>query len=204
MITREQLVSIYGKDTGFDTGWPAAFDMALAQFGITNKTEIAALLGILLYESGGLTHLSENLNYSDPKRIYTVFRSHFASVDSAIPYVKQPVKLGNYVYAGVCGNGNVDSGDGYKYRGHGPVQLTGKGQFYNLFSYVGLPSSTDPEELTKPDLGAKSACWYWKSHGCPQAFAFGGFDKVYRIFQPSGFGLDEHKALYTKALGIIS
>jgi putative chitinase len=203
MTTREQLVSIYGKDTGFDAEWPSAFDTALTRLGITDKSEIAALFGILLYESGGLTHLTENLNYSDPKRLCTVFRSHFPTISLATNYVNSPVKLGNYVYAGVCGNGNIASGDGYKYRGHGPVQLTGKGQFYNLYSYLGLPLTTDPEELTKPELGALSACWYWKSHGCPQAFKAGGFDKVYLIFQPAGFGLREHKALYTKALEVL-
>ena len=155
---------------------------------------------MVLGESMCFTHLTENMNYSDAGRIYAVFRSHFKSVDEAKQYVNQPEKLANFVYSGLYGNG---PSDGWNYRGKGHCQLTFKGTYLNFFKYVGLPESTNPDYVTTPKGGCDSSTWFWTVKGCATACDSGGFDAVYKKFQPSMVGLAEHKVYYTASMEIL-
>lgn len=203
MTTLEQIYSIYGKRPVFDTAFVPCLNAAMQQFGITKKEHICAFLAMVLGESMCFTHLSENMNYSSADRIYAVFRSHFNSPEAAKQYVNQPQKLANFVYAGLYGNGGVDSNDGWNYRGKGPCQLTFKGSYLNFFRYVGLPESTNPDYITTPKGGSDASAWFWKMNSCGTACDSGGFDAVYKKFQPSMVGLAEHKVYYTNAMEIL-
>ena len=117
-----------------------------SRFGITNTLRLAHFLSQCGHESGGFKAVRENLNYS-AKGLVGIFKKYF-SPTLAIAYERQPEKIANRVYAGRMGNGDEHSGDGYKFRGRGYIQLTGK-ENYTRFD------ATVPENIVAdPDLVA--------------------------------------------------
>jgi putative chitinase len=131
-----------------------------SKFGITNNLRLAHFLAQCGHESGGFRAVSENLNYS-AKGLLGIFRKYFTNVNLAMQYERKPEKIANRVYASRMGNGAEPSGDGYKYRGRGYIQLTGKDN-YSLFD------ATVPESIiAQPDLVATkyplaSAAFFFK------------------------------------------
>jgi putative chitinase len=134
-----------------------------ARFGITTPLRLAHFLSQCGHESGGFKATQENLNYS-AKGLCGIFRKYFPSVTVALQYGRKPEKIANKVYANRMGNGNEASGEGWKYRGRGYIQLTGK-ENYKAFD------ATVPEDITSnPDLVATkyalaSAAFFFKKNG---------------------------------------
>ena len=134
-----------------------------ARFGITTPLRLAHFLAQCGHESGGFRATQENLNYS-AKGLCGIFRKYFPSVTVAMQYERKPEKIANKVYANRMGNGNEASGDGWKHRGRGYIQLTGK-ENYKAFD------ATVPEDiLANPDLVATkyalaSAAFFFKKNG---------------------------------------
>jgi putative chitinase len=131
-----------------------------SKFGITNTLRLAHFLAQCGHESGGFKAVRENLNYS-AKGLLGIFRKYFTNVNLAQQYERKPEKIANRVYASRMGNGNEASGDGFKFRGRGYIQLTGKDN-YSLFDAT-VPESilADPELLaTKYPLA--SAAFFFK------------------------------------------
>jgi putative chitinase len=132
-----------------------------ARFNITNNLRLAHFLSQCGHESGGWTAVRENLNYS-AKGLLGIFKKYF-SPTLANAYQRQPEKIANRVYANRMGNGDEHSGDGYKFRGRGYIQLTGK-ENYGRFDL------TVPEDIiADPDLVATkyplaSAAFFFNSN----------------------------------------
>jgi putative chitinase len=134
-----------------------------ARFGITTPLRLTHFLAQAAHESGGFTATTENLNYR-AKGLCGIFRKYFPSVTVALQYERKPEKIANKVYANRMGNGNEASGDGWKHRGRGYIQLTGKDN-YKAFD------ATVPEDImANPDLVATkyalaSAAFFFKKNG---------------------------------------
>jgi putative chitinase len=134
-----------------------------ARFGITTPLRLAHFLAQCGHESGGFRATQENLNYS-AKGLCGIFRKYFPSVTVAMQYERKPEKIANKVYANRMGNGSEASGDGWKHRGRGYIQLTGKDN-YKAFD------ATVPEDImANPDLVATkyalaSAAFFFKKNG---------------------------------------
>ena len=144
--------------------WARAFDVAIEFFGVR---DIAMLLAQVGHESNDLTRLEESLYYS-AERLMAVWPSRFQTYARAAQFAGQPEKLANEVYGGRMGN--TKPGDGWRYRGRGPIQLTGR------YNYTRLATALDddaplqtPGLLTEPVYGAMSACWYFVVHVTPRA-----------------------------------
>ena len=120
----------------------------------------AAFLAQCGHESAGFSRVTENLNYS-AEGLNKVFRKYFPTVESAKLYARQPQKIANRVYANRMGNGNESSGDGWKYRGRGFIQLTGKFNYHNCGIDIGVDLVNKPEYLETMEGALKSAMWYW-------------------------------------------
>jgi putative chitinase len=131
-----------------------------SKFGITNTLRLAHFLAQCGHESGGFKAVRENLNYS-AKGLLGIFRKYFTNVNLAMQYERKPEKIANRVYASRMGNGNEASGDGFKFRGRGYIQLTGKDN-YSLFDAT-VPESilTDPE-LVATKYPLASAAFFFK------------------------------------------
>jgi putative chitinase len=113
-----------------------------------NPARLAGFLAQVAHESGGFTAVKENLNYS-AKGLMTTFKKYFPDEALAKQYERKPEKIANRVYASRMGNGDEASGDGWKFRGRGALQLTGKANYQAFADYL-----KKPEIMTNPDLVA--------------------------------------------------
>jgi putative chitinase len=131
------------------------------QYEINTPLRIAHFMTQLDHESG-LKPISENLNYSS-ERLRQIFSKYFISKADADRYARQPEKIANRVYANRMGNGSEASGEGWKYRGRGFIQLTGKENYYRLYLDTDLDVIKNPDLLLEEPNALISALWFWKT-----------------------------------------
>ena len=132
------------------------------KYGLTTKLRIAHFMAQIEHESG-LKPISENLNYS-ASGLIRVFRKYFSDVE-AINFANQPQKIANRVYANRMGNGNEASGEGWKYRGRGFIQITGKINYFQLANDTDLDCLKNPDLLLQEANAMISALWFWNKAG---------------------------------------
>ncbi len=147
--------------------WTSALAAAMDRFDVTSPGRIAAFLAQVAHESGEFRNLVENLNYS-AKRLMKVWPKRFPTLEKAAAYANAPEKLANYVYAKRLGNGDERSGDGWRFRGRGLLQITGRGNYRSSQDALGLPLEEQPDLLEQPGPAALAAAQYWQSHGLNQ------------------------------------
>jgi putative chitinase len=131
------------------------------KFGITTNLRLAHFLAQCALESVEFTATVENLNYSAP-RLLQIFGKYFQGVDPA-QYANNPVKIGNRVYANRMGNGNEASGDGYKFRGRGYIQLTGRTNYTSFTKFIGDDCVATPD-LVATTYPLASAAFFFNSN----------------------------------------
>jgi putative chitinase len=131
---------------------------------LANELRAAHLIGQCAHESAGFVHRVELLSYSSGDRIFAVFgRRHFASIAEANGFARNPEKLANRVYANRMGNGNEASGDGFRYRGRGWLQLTGRDNYRVFGERIGIDLESDPERAAEPATAWRIAAAYLAS-----------------------------------------
>lgn len=145
--------------------WFVAVYDNLPSYQIDTKLRVAAWIAQVGHESGSFKWLVENLNYS-ADRLLAVFPYYFQDIDMANQYAYQPEKIANRVYSNRLGNGPEYSGDGWKFRGRGIIQVTGKENYTKcseaLYGDKNILLDT-PEILADMDGAVRSACWFWNS-----------------------------------------
>ena len=136
-------------------------------FGITTPLRFCHFIAQLALESGEFRYVEENLNYS-ADRLMVVFPKYFKDKATAQRYARHPEMIANRVYANRMGNGDEASGDGWKYRGRGYIQLTGKQNYlaYETSGFCNGKLTAHPEWLVKSPGRIKSALWFWYKSGC--------------------------------------
>jgi putative chitinase len=132
----------------------------LPRYEITTVERVAAFLAQCGHESADFTILQENLNYS-AKGLAATWPKRFVSEAAAAPYNRNPEKIANKVYADRMGNGPEGSGDGWKYRGRGAIQLTGHDNYKSFADDVGLSIDDAIVYVESLDGAVESAAWFW-------------------------------------------
>lgn len=132
----------------------------LPRYEITTVERVAAFLAQCGHESADFTILQENLNYS-AKGLSATWPKRFVSEAAAAPYNRNPEKIANKVYADRMGNGPESSGDGWKYRGRGAIQLTGHDNYKMFATDVGLSIEDAIVYVESLDGAVESAAWFW-------------------------------------------
>ncbi len=132
-----------------------------AKFNITTPLRLAHFLAQCSHESGGFKFVSENLNYS-AEGLKRIFPKYFPG-DSAVAYARQPEKIASKAYGGRMGNGDESTKDGYKYRGRGYIQLTGKNNYAEFSKAVGDDILNDPD-LVATKYPLASAAFFFNSN----------------------------------------
>lgn len=184
------------------------FNKILPAHGITTKNQVCMFLAQSIHESAGFTVLSENLNYSAEGLIKNWPARFNATI--AVPYAHNPTKIANKVYADRLGNGNEASGDGWKYRGRGIFQLTGKSNYTRLNqAHPDLNCVSVPESLMTFPSAITSAAWFWmignESGKTLNAFADkNDCDGCSKIVNGGKIGLIERRTIYLKLQKVIS
>jgi putative chitinase len=148
----------------------------ITKFELNTPLRLAHFLAQAGHESGGFKALNENLNYG-AKGLVTTFKKYFPTEDLAKQYERKPEKIANRVYGGRMGNGPEATGEGYKYRGRGYIQLTGKDN-YKAFDAVVTESIIDNPDLVATKYPLLSAAWFFHKNGLHKLADGGATDAV--------------------------
>ena len=156
-----------------------ALDAAMRRFEISTPARMAAFCAQLAHESGQLQRWTENLSYRW-ERLRQVFPKYFPSDAEARPFDRKPERIANRVYASRMGNGPEASGDGWRFRGRGPIQLTGKDNYRACGQDIGVDLVEDPDRLATPEPGCLAAAWFWARNGLNALADAGDFVTITR------------------------
>jgi putative chitinase len=199
-FTQEKLAKIipnaaYGVDTWFNE-----LNEMLPVFGITSVGRVSAFIAQTAHESGGYRALTENLNYAGD-RLASIWPKHFADVDVS-EYNRNPEKIANRAYRNRMGNGDEASGDGWKYRGRGLIQLTGKDNYSRFAEYAGITAEQAADYLETPRGAVHSACWFWYANDLNTFADAGDFVGMTKRINGGTIGLDDRIKHYNEACHI--
>jgi putative chitinase len=147
-----------------------------AKFGINTPLRLAHFLAQCGHESGGFRATQENLNYS-AKGLNGIFKKYFPTEASAAAYARNPQKIANKVYGGRMGNGLEASGEGYKFRGRGYIQLTGKENYTAFGKAIGEDILANPDKVAST-YALLSAAWFFSKNGLHKMADGGATDAV--------------------------
>ena len=177
----------------------ASFNQWNEVFKINTPLRVAAYLSQVLVESAYLTASVENLNYSADGLLKT-FPKYFKSRAEAEAYARKPEKIANKVYANRYGNGNEASGDGWRYRGRGLIQLTFRSN-YEEFSRYDLctePVLKQPDKVAEFPVNQIAAMWYWEKRKINDPADNGNMDEVTKRVNGGSNGLATRKTIYRR------
>jgi len=190
-----------------------ALEAAMVRFLIATPRQRAHFVAQVLHESGNLARMTENLNYT-PQGLLATFGHHF-TVDQAQQYGRTLFRpadqeaIANLAYANRLGNGDAASGDGWRYRGRGPLQMTGKANYLRCGNALGIDLVAQPDQVARPDVGCLAAGWFW-SIGNPLGHTLNGLaeagevDAISRAINGGNNGLAERAALTRKTLEVLA
>ena len=193
----------------------------MSRYQIVGLRRVAAFVAQVGHESSHLARLVENLNYS-ADGLANTWPNRYAEPDGKGGYVKvlvkdgqrnkpnalclslagKPEQIANNVYAGRMGN--TSPGDGWKYRGRGLIQITGKNNYRACGEALGLDLIAQPELLEKPQHACMSAAWFWACRGLNTLADAGKFDAITQRINGGQNGATDRKALYAKASKVLA
>lgn len=179
--------------------WLVAVQSACAEFGVNTPKLVAAFLAQTAHESGGFTRLVENVNYS-AEALTKIWPKRFPSLEFAKRFHRNPELIANTVYADRMGNGSPASGDGWRYRGRGLKQLTGKDNYTRCGRALGVDLVADPDLLLSPEYAARSAGWFWNENGCGKLADSDQFELLTKRINGGLIGLADRRSRYESAL----
>jgi putative chitinase len=187
---------------GIEGKWLEPLKETFEKYGIDTTKRQAAFIGQCMHESGGFKLLQENLNYS-AKALMATWPSRFPTEEIANEYARQPEKIANKVYGGRMGNDVESSGEGWKYRGRGIKQLTGKENYERCGSVLGVDLVSNPDLLLDPKYATLSAGWFWNKHNLNDLADKGDIETMTKRINGGLLGLDARKAAIAKAESVL-
>lgn len=164
ILTPQQLRTVFPQCRDPNL-WASILPKVADEFEINTKDRFAAWLAQCGYESAQFNATREDLSYSKLALMKT-WPHRFPTEESALPFERNPERLANWVYANRLGNGNFESGDGWKFRGGGIIETTGRVNYRATGAGIGEPLETAPTKIVIPIVAARAAGWFWKFHNC--------------------------------------
>lgn len=211
--TIEQLQAAKVKDPA---KWLDAVGATCVEFQINTPQRVAAFLAQTSHESGGYTMLTENLNYR-AITLATLWPNRFAVLGADKKPIKEngknvptavansiagkPELIANLVYSSRMGNGPAESGEGWKFRGRGLKQLTGKDNYTRCGNALGVDLVENPDLLLEPLYAARSAGWFWKSNNLSAFADVGDIKGMTKKINGGLIGYEQRQALYDACYG---
>ena len=195
-MTEDQLVEMH-----IDPSWLDPLTSAFERFEINTPERQAAFIGQCAHESANFKTLQENLNYS-AKGLNATWPSRFPSEAAAQPFHRQPEKIANKVYSGRMGN--TDEGDGWKYRGRGLIQLTGKDNYRLASDALGVDFIADPDLVLTKEYAALTAAWYWDKRNLNKEADAKDFTGMTKKINGGIIGLADRVAHINSALNVLT
>ena len=196
-ITADQLGQLFPQNK-YLNDLAEVLNAAFDKYEINTVNRVAGFLAQCGHESNGFTVLKENLNYK-AEGLNKIFHKYFPTVESAQAYAHNPEAIANKIYAGRMGNGDEQSGDGYKFRGRGAIQLTGKDNYSHFAASQGMSLDDCVADMETLDGALESAMWFWKTHGLNEICDRDDIVAMTKRVNGGTIGLDERRAHYEKA-----
>ena len=181
----------------------AALEKARLDSSVTTARRLCHFMGQVFVETGGFTLMEENLNYRNPERLDAIFSAVRGTEDAKMLIAAGPQAIANRVYAGRLGNGNEASGDGWRYRGSGYKQLTGRANYRDIGSKIGIDLEGQPELARDPVGAARVAFAFWDNRKCSPLADVGDLEGITeKVNGPARLGLAERREAALKAMEI--
>ncbi|MEO8018985.1 MAG: glycoside hydrolase family 19 protein [Pseudomonadota bacterium] len=144
--------------------WLPALTAAMKRFEIRTRARAAAFLAQIAHESGQCRFIEERLSYSAGALMRT-WPKRFPTLEIALQYERNPEKLANFVYANRMGNGTPESRDGFRFRGRGLIQMTGRSNYTAVSDALKVDFASTPDLMLEPRHASMSAAWFWRTRG---------------------------------------
>lgn len=205
-VTAQLLVDAMGATVADAVRFADAIEDAASLYEIDTPQRLAAFLAQIGHESQGLRRTSENLNYS-AKRLVAVWPSRFTE-SQAVSLEHNPEAIANHVYGGRLGN--KEPGDGWRYRGRGLIQTTGRRNYEAVTEDLADKLGTVPDFVLQPDLlenprwAALSAAAYWDSRHLNELADAGRFDAIGRAINGGDHGKEDRRTRHAQALRAVA
>lgn len=200
-MTLDQFQAIVGHNP-YAEHWVEALNKCWADYDITTPLRQAAFMGECCVESAKFTAIQENLNYR-PETLVKQWKSHFPTMDIAQQYAHQPEKIANRAYGGRMGNGPEESGDGWKFRGKGLIQLTGRDNYQGFADSLQISIDDAASYLDTFEGCVQSACYFWESHNLNNLADQGNIDQISKIINGGTLGIEERRQYYKHSLQVL-
>ena len=206
LLTEAQLAAMIPTNKEI-AAWCVELNKALPKYDITTPHRIAGFISQCAHESRDFTALSENLNYREDT-LSRVFPRYFGpGKRNAAEYARNPEKLANYVYMDEFRTsklGNTQPGDGWRFRGRGLKQLTGRDNYTRFAKDYGITAEQAAEWLETKEGALASALWFWKTKNLNPVADTGDVVRLTKIINGGDIGLDDRRSRYLRALDALS
>ena len=196
MLTKNQLIEI-----GINEKWLEPLNKAFEKYSITNINEKAMFLAQTTHESNDYKRLEESFNYK-PERLFQVFKKRVRSLDNAKKLCNEGAKaIADFVYGGRLGNAKDE---GYKYRGRGIIQLTGKNNYEYYGKKLNIDLVNNPDLAKEPDTAIEIALLFWKEKECGLYAKLGDVKTVTKLINGGYNGLADRQKRFERILKILN
>ena len=196
MITPTQLTRLHINPALADP-----LNATFIKFKIDTPRKQAAFLGQCGHECGNFKIFEENLNYK-AATLMKLWPKRFPTLEIANQYAGNPKKIANMVYANRMGNRDEASGDGYRFRGRGAIQLTGHSSYFHAGQALGVDFVMYPDEVATPLYALLTAGWFWSTHGCNELAEAANWVGLTKKINGGTIGLDDRVAHTNLALNV--
>jgi putative chitinase len=197
MVNNEQL-----KQLGIGSEWVDALNAAFARFDISTPLRQAAFIGQCGHECGNFKILEENLMYR-AEALQKLWPKRFPTLEFAKQYERNPKKIANMVYANRMGNRDESSGDGFRFRGRGAIQLTGHASYFHTGQALGEDFVMNPDLVATPMYAALTAGWFWDTHKLNQYADSQDYKTMTKKINGGFIGLADREKHINHALAIL-
>ncbi|CAB5194961.1 COG3179 Predicted chitinase [uncultured Caudovirales phage] len=202
MLSKQTLIDSQTCSADMAEKWFIPLEFTCEKFDINTPERLAGFLSQLSHESGGFRFTSENLNYR-ADALTRVWPSRFPP-GIAESYAMQPEKIANRAYCDRMGNGDEASGDGWKYRGRGLIQLTGKDNYAAFSLDADNEALVNPDLVAEPELAALSAGWFWSKNGLNALADAKDIVGMTKRINGGTNGLDDRQMRYSRLMSVLS
>ena len=198
MLNAEKLAKLH-----INADWVDPLNETFERFGIVTHNQQAVFIGQCGHECGNFRILEENLNYK-AVTLMKLWPKRFPTLEVANGYAGNPKKIANQVYSSRMGNRDENSGDGYRFRGRGCIQLTGHSNYFHAGKALGVDFVMDPDLVGTPKYAALTAGWFWSTHKLNAPADALDHAKVTKIINGGTIGLEDRIKHTQQALLVLA
>jgi putative chitinase len=198
MVTSEHL-----KKMHIDPVWVDALNETFQRFDISTPVRQASFIGQCGHECANFKVLEENLNYR-AETLMKLWKSRFPTIEIANEYARNPKKIANTVYSNRMGNRDEASGDGYRFRGRGCIQLTGSANYHHAGQALGVDFIMEPDLVATPQYAALTAGWFWNTHRLNEFADVRDYKTMTKKINGGFIGLDDRIKHINEALQVLT